>query len=520
MIPAAAAPAPSAAPPRSLAGDPRWILVEAAAVAGVSLIAFYRSLGLFFLPGDCNWLALAIWGNEELPSLASQGAFRPLARVIFKLAFGAFGMEPLPYRLALLALHGVVSVLAGRIVARMLRRPSVGWMAAAIFAVAPAASEAVRSIASFVYPCVALLVLGGLVLYARAIERASVVAWCAAVACFGTAAFLREHWVVALPLAMVLELSVGGPGVTRTRGPWIRLGPLLIGGILYTLARKLLSGVEVFPNAPEYVFDESMASRFLVTIQRLVLPEMPLPILEHPVAHQLIGAALLVGVLVIASRAPREERRAGFLLFAAMVVSMLPFLPVTGDHLRQRFTYLATAFAAGLVVFVIHVVSGRVSPRLTLPLFLAVMVGLLLEQQASFEATYELPAAESRARFQAYPKAAEQVRDDNGLAVLFGDFEPSLQSARSTFRVVAPVARRQILQLDVANASELSMKLVQLYKASRATGVVRLYVRGARGYDFVPISSFEPVAGRVFEGTPSGTKRVSIFVLLPRPTES
>src|SRR5262249_5079391 len=152
------------------------------------------------------------------------------------------------------------AVLAGRLGARILRRPWTGWMIAAIFAVAPASSEAVRSIASFVYPCVAVLVLVGLMLYARAIDRGSMLAWAGAIGCFFVAAFFREHWIVALPLAFMLEIAHGGLGAIRTRGPWIRLGPIVVAGLLYTLARKVLSGAEVFPNAPEYIFDISMAA--------------------------------------------------------------------------------------------------------------------------------------------------------------------------------------------------------------------------------------------------------------------
>ncbi|HKE00901.1 MAG TPA: glycosyltransferase family 39 protein [Planctomycetota bacterium] len=486
---------------------------EASLVATLLAVAYAPSLALHFLADDTDWLSVAMYGPQEIPELNRY--FRPLAMQLFRGAYDLFGLDPLPYRVVILLLHGTCAFFAGRLAARVLNRPSAGWIAAAVFAMAPAGSEVVRSISSFVYPCVAALVLGGLLLYARAIEKGRVLPWLGAVACFGLAAPLREHFVVALPIALLLEVAYAGRGALRRRGPWLRLAPLVVVGVVYLAFRQNLTRLPLVPKETGYELDPAMGARLVVTLQRLVLPTIPLPISAHALVHRVIGAALLFAALVLALRSPREDRRRALVLIAAVLISLLPFLPVVGDHVRQRFAYLATAFAAGLVAFAISRGAERISPRLVLPSVLAILAGLLLELQGDY-AHYELSSRESKARFEIYPQAAEAVTYLDGIAVFAGDLEPNLQAARSTFRIVAPgIVRRQVV--EIAKAEDLGREIVRLRAASQATGRLLFFTRYPREYRLESPMDAPRAVERVYEQAGGGG---SILVLLPRAPEN
>jgi hypothetical protein len=507
-----------AAPPRPPVPFALRLAGEIAVVAALLLVAFTPSLSLHFLANDSDWLAVAKHGSAEIPEFASYGAFRPMAVRLFRTAYGAFGLDPVPYRVSLLLLHGTAAVLAGRLAARILRRPAAGWITAAIFSVAPASSECIRSISAFVYPCVTVLVLGGLVLYARAVERGAVLPWAGALALFAAAAPLREHFVVALPIALLLELRSGGLAALRRKGPWLRLGPVLAVGLLYMLVRQGISGLPLVPKDPMYRFDGPMASRFLVTIQRLVLPTIPLEILQYRVFHIVIGAGLVVVVMGIALRSPVEDRRSVYVLLGALALALLPFLPVFGDHVRQRFAYLATAFAAGIVAFLICVGSERVSPRLTLPAVLAILAGLLLELQGDF-VSYHEGSVESKARFEIYPIAERAVLRNDRLAVFAGPALPDLQGARSTFRVVTnQIQRPQVIRVEAASPEDLAEELRRFEKSSGATGGLQMFTRFGEAYRIESMVSADHVAQRVFITPSADAGRARVIILAPHPS--
>ncbi len=500
-------------------------LVEALLVAVLSLVTFAPSLSYHFLPGDYDWLSLAKWGDAERTELLSFTAYRPYTGQLFGAAYALFGGESaIPYRVALLVIHTLNALLAGSLAARILRRPGVGWITAAIFAVAPASSEAVHSIAAFVYPCVTLLLFTGLHLYGRCIDGGGVVPWVLAVVCFGLSVPLREHWVAAVPLALALELAHGGWDALRRRGVWLRLGTIVVLGSAVFVGRHLAAGVPLLPSGPAYRFDlVAMSSRLLVSLERLVLPPIPVDIRDFRELHQVVGAILLLGLLLLVVKAPRTDRRRVLILVAALVISLTPFLPVAGEHVRQRFAYFGTAFAAGLAAYAISLGAERLTTRVSTPIILAVLAMLLLEQQAEFSRHYKPLAEEASARVEAYSHGVRLTRENDEIVFFVGDLEivnvgPNLQSVRSTLRVLSDIERTQVVQFEAATEEEFLRQWEQLRERSGAQGDhMRVFIRGVEGYELVRLIESREPAKVVFATGPGDGASRTIYALLPRP---
>lgn len=511
--------APTSNPPH---GKVR-IAAECALVFAIAIVTFWKALPTHFLTSDYDWLAVAKYGDGELEFLKKTlTAYRWFAGELFRAAYSIFGDESAwPYRATLLLIHVMNAILCGRLAARILQRPRAAWIASVIFVVAPASAEAVHSISAFVYPCVTFLLLSGLLLYDRAIERGSPVQWAAAFVCIGGAAALREHWVVAFPLMLLLEISrSGGPGVFKTRGPWMRLGPVIVAGAAFMIFRHVVNNNPLVPSMPEYQFNISMVSRLVVTLEQLVLPPLPLEFAAHATLHECVGIFLILVTLVAVYFGRREDRwRAGSLLFA-LFLALAPFLPVAGDHIRQRFAYFGTAFAAALAAYVICILAERMSPRVVLPAVAAMLVGLLLEQQAEFERDYTRAAHETRIRIPTYRIASRWVRENDDIAFFVGDLQPNFVGISSMLRVTNDVSRRQVMQIKVTNFDQFYKKFTELRGLTNAKGNPRVFLRGPESYEYIRVTSFEEAIRHIFETGLDTPKELTIFTLLPRPLDT
>jgi hypothetical protein len=165
---------------------------------------------------------------------------------------------------------------------------------------------------------------------------------------------------------------------------------------------------------------------------------------------------------------------------------------------------------------VISIAAERISPRVTLPAVLAILAGLLLEQQAEFERDYLEKAAESEARFHWYPRGAQFVKANDDIALFAHDKDPSLTTARSTMRVVAGVDRNQVVLIKASSPEELFQAVERLRESTNAKGVVRLFIRGTDGYDYIRIGDLASATKRVFETDSSEPEVRHIFALVPR----
>jgi hypothetical protein len=501
------------------------LLAEAAIATALTIVTFGKCLGprFQFLTPDYDWLALARYGDGELESLKKTlTAYRGFAGALFQSAYHFFGADSAtPYRMTLIVIHIINSVMCGRLVARVLGRPQAAWIAAALFAVAPASSEAICNISGFVYPCVTFLMIAGLLLYDQAIEMRSAARWAGAFVCFGVAGMLREHWVTAFPLIVLLEIArAEGFVALRSRGFWLRLGPVVAAGAAILVYRHIVRGAQFLPSIPEYQFDGSMVSRLIVTLQRLVLPPVPLDIGEYIHVHQAIGVVLILGAIYAIFHGSRSDRWRAGALCMALFIALIPFLPVVGDHIRQRFAYFGTAFAAGVAAYSICLASERISPRVTIPIVLAMLVGLELEQQTEFERDYTTAAAEASARIPSYAQAAEWVRSEDDIAFFVGDRQPNFVGISSMMRVLHGVSRKQLMQIKISSFDQFLLKYQEIKERAHARGRHRIFLRGSDGFDYIRVTALEEAIRHVFETGVDAPRELTVFVLLPRPLDA
>ncbi|MBI3818759.1 MAG: hypothetical protein HY286_08725 [Planctomycetes bacterium] len=496
------------------------IVGEFAIVLALALVTFWKSLSSFFNIADYDWISLAKFGDSELEFLKKTlTSYRWFAGELFRAAYSVFGADDsFPYRVILLIIHIANALICGRLAARILQRPKAGWIAAVLFVVSPASSEAVHSISAFVYPCVTLLLLFGLLLYDQSIEKGSWMRCVGAFACFGVAAALREHWIAAFPLAILLEIARGhGFGVFKNRGPWLRLGPSVAAGVVFLIFRHVVQGQTLIPRLPEYQFNMSMVSRLVVTLEQLVLPPLPLDFSEYAALHETVGVLLIFIVVVAIAFSNRDDRWRIIALFVGLFISLAPFLPVQGDHIRQRFAYFGTAFAAGIAAYVICLLSERMSPRVTLPIVAAMLVGLLLEQQAEFEREYTFNANETRIRIDKYREAGKLVAENDDIACFATHVEPNFDAARSMMRLINGVSRKQVIQFKATSSQQLYDKFDELKKQTGAKGMLRIFYRSNDKFEDVPARELDDPIRRIFNTGDGKPLELTIVTLLPRP---
>jgi len=241
-------PTPAAQP------DPRLsrlsLIVAVAAVAAVILAGYLHTLGFPFHFDDLLWLR----DNPALRAPLDAEAvwrFRP-GRSVPMLTFAAqvawFGASLQGLRAANLLIHGLAALLAGWIVAEVVRRTavrkgaggaspeSIGLIAALLFAAHPLGTQAVTYLVQRIASVCALFELGAVAAFLLARRGAGERWWWVSWSC-GLLAALSKEMSVALPVLLLVVEWILRAGKPSGRAPLLRLAPfLLIAWIVPVLA--------------------------------------------------------------------------------------------------------------------------------------------------------------------------------------------------------------------------------------------------------------------------------------------
>jgi hypothetical protein len=312
--------------------------------------------------------------------------FRPLEQLIYWANYGLWGMRPLAYHLAGLALHLTIALLVFRVARRFTRRLAFAGLAGLLFAVHPAHAEAVQWVAALSDPLVTLFALlafdawftpgGG--------GRARALGF------YGLALLCKES-AVTLPVLLLLGcLLLPGEGVTGAGGFRQRLRTAMRALVpFWALTAAYLAlhvastsglvqsraGSSYLHSVTEPGFAAFALFDLAVYLWNLLVP---LPLFPLDVRDLIPGtgwilllSAALLGLLgLVARRALRGLPGAAF--FALWpVVTLLPVLPVVPG---QRFLYLPSVgfcWAAALVLE--RAWERRAAVRRRLPLLAAVV---------------------------------------------------------------------------------------------------------------------------------------------------
>src|SRR5262245_60714733 len=133
------------------------------------------------------------------------GVYRPLTTITYLLNWTVLGggNSPAGYHWVNVLLHAANTLLVFRLAARLLQNQGAAWVAAALWAVHPAAVECVSSVSGRGDLLAATAVLAGLLLYARSAGAAAL---------FGVAlagVFAKENAAVLLGLMVTWDVAFG-----------------------------------------------------------------------------------------------------------------------------------------------------------------------------------------------------------------------------------------------------------------------------------------------------------------------
>lgn len=313
------------------------------------------------------------WGvAPNLP--AATGSYRPLVSGTYALQARTFGNVPQPFHLADMLLHVLATLLIAATLA--VWRPSSTWIvpAAGLFAVHPAASEAVASMVGRADLLASLCFLGALYLHLRSALGRGVrrgVGWTIGLL---AAALLCKEYAVAFPFVLIvvdLALEASGNSDPRHRAArrTVWLGALAALG-LYLVTRYLLFGqlgsVPMLGAGDQPLFDKpwlaraSTALSLYLTSGRLVFCPWPLshfynlgslPVLDSPFAPRALGGIALIAALVAWSIARLRRQRDPWPAIASsiFVLTLAPSLnlfSLAGVLYAERYLYLPLAAVA------------------------------------------------------------------------------------------------------------------------------------------------------------------------------
>lgn len=385
-------------------------------LAAVALV-YANSLAGPFQFDDYN----VIVDNPSVHSLAAWWQSMPGIRPLLKLSHAlnwAASPSPLGFHAVNLAVHGTNALLVWALarhwlaaLARPTRPEDAAWWLALLFALHPAATEAVTYISGRSVSLMALPYLASLLCFAEGQRRGN--RWLSALASpllFALALGVRET-AVTLPAALFLLAWFGG---ASPRAALRGLGPHL-GVLLLALAAALATGAYGrflhYSLGTRGLFEQLLAQaealRYLSAQALLVLPPDVDPDLRIPPGLDAATLATLATAVLAAVLALLSRRRWPWLGFGIAWValqlaptnSLLPRFDLAND----RHLYLALPGAALLLVVPLLQAGWRRAGRAAL-VALALCMGLLARQRnddwrselALWQATVQQSPAKAR----------------------------------------------------------------------------------------------------------------------------
>jgi hypothetical protein len=325
---------------------------------------------------DYNWLERAAFRESDRSFLLQPEpgqVFNPVGRGFFLALFCLGGTDPLPYRLAILALHALQVCLLYLVVERIFLRRGLALAAAFLFAVERSYDEALFWIAAFFHPLNAVFCLAALLAWLIFLETGARVARLAALLAFGAALLTKAP---AFTFALLFPAALLVVGDRRPRS-WRSLLPFATvwaaAGVVnlalglehsYLLERGYYQfGWHVVPNLAHYL--AWMVLPFAAVAERLGVGEL------YRALMAVARVAAPIATVVVLVRAGARTR-----LFVGWgLLALLPFLPFTFEPV-SRYTYLAAAGFAAVVACVALAFGERLQPSARRGA--AVAAGLLL----------------------------------------------------------------------------------------------------------------------------------------------
>ncbi len=349
--------------------DDRYLIVENGALASLS------SIPRFFV---------APWGQGlggAGYATVNAAYYRPLATSLLCLERVAFGLRPWAWHLASALLHAGCTALVALLIARIASRgivspkeaPRAALVGGLLFALHPVHTEAIAAACYQTTLLSALLALGALVVFGRALDEGATPRRLIAIALLAAGALLAKEEAAALPLlgASFILLSRR----ERHRPALLAFAALAVGTGAAFAARSLVvvpSGLTYFGAAPRSAIALTMLGVFglygellLVPLRLCVFYDWSIvPIADGFSMQATEGVAILLALALLI--AWRRVPRAAAMGLAWLPLGLLPVMQLVPilNVAAERFLYLPSAgvaLAAGALVD--RAVAASARPR-------------------------------------------------------------------------------------------------------------------------------------------------------------
>jgi hypothetical protein len=335
-----------------------WALVPLLAVA-----AYATVVRVNFLSDDFMQLYTGRETGVSLPHLLPSGQvgfYRPVGvLLIWQMGWQLWGFNPAPYHAVQLLLHAANSLILGLWLAGITRRPWMGWLAGALFAVFPLHTEAVGFIGaqfdsySVLFGLLSLWCftsfwgrkskVGGLASRPAAARTSAL--YLAAFLFYSLAVMTKESLFLFIPVIAAAAWYVSPPAGWRG---WGRMGLALLPFAL-PIAANLALRYTRWGTVGGYGGTRSDYASFiwdsLATCVRLLLSPLN-PVVVGVTWAQAVGMlatiALLVGLVLYGSEHRRLLLLAGIWIFVTLV-PVLNIPPRTDDLQGNRYLYMTSA---------------------------------------------------------------------------------------------------------------------------------------------------------------------------------
>ncbi len=300
------------------------------------------------------------------------GHYRPLTYVTYWATLRTVGPLPAAFHAVNLILHLLATGLLLVLVRTVIHDRRISLLTAALFALHPAASEAVLYASARATLLSSVCMLAALGCYARARQSQaagySSVGWWAGWATLGAAALLAKETGVVLPLLCLAMDPILIPERGARTSHWARWGPHVAAfGVLagftvwFGVWRVATAGLTETDAVSRYVANVSgqigataMAIRLFVVPWPLTV-EHPLPAWPEPGALRsiaLVAIWSLVGLIGLSSQRPRRKPAGFFALWVVIVALPTTLWPLNVPFQEHR-AYLQLAGLAALTALAV-----------------------------------------------------------------------------------------------------------------------------------------------------------------------
>jgi hypothetical protein len=300
-------------------------------------------------------------GQSYWADLHESGLYRPLSLAVLSVQRHAFGLEPAPYRIVNILLHGLCSVLVLYLL-RRLASERAAFAGALLFAVHPIHAEAAMTLYGQQDLLAGLFFLAALVSYSTYSFRRSAIGF-PLVAPFYLLSLLCKEQGVLLPALLPLIPVQRTPFADSDGVPTRR--PILIGivsaFVVYVLLRLYVLGVEAVPTGSASVAHGypwwARINLVIVTIgtylRLLLLPWGQTTYYGH-LRESLFGTPMLefgIVAATVAAYKPLQRALGREVVLAAVAILTITLLPVAnllpiGMVVGERCLYLPSIAAS------------------------------------------------------------------------------------------------------------------------------------------------------------------------------